>query len=139
MYKVKQIVKKWNYSLWIPLIRNRNLPLTTALTSAGVDEQLIVLQLFNRNQYSLPGVSGPWSNCTFLPSIWYVTFVNSLQVELSFKCTMKNWSLPPLNPEIHVRLTKLFVKEYPVKFIGVWGLSETQRNDILQWCVFDLQ
>lgn len=105
-------------------IKINKLPLTTAFTSARVDEQLRLLQLFNRNQYSLPGIKGPWPNRTSPPSPGSVKFPTSLQVEPLLRYTIKNWSSPPLNPEIHVPLMYLFVK-----FRGVCGLSETHKKN----------
>lgn len=115
-------------------IKINKLPLTTAFASAGVDEQVTLLQLLNRNQYSLPGIKGPWPKRTTPPSPVSVKFPTSLKVEPLFRDTMKNWSSPPLNPEIHARLMYIFVKELPLKFICVCGLSKThkkQYNEII--------
>lgn len=115
--------KNWYLYQNMKAIKINKLPLTTAFTSARVDEQLRLLQLFK----------GPWPKRTSPPSPGSVKFPTSLQVEPLLRYTIKNWSSPPLNPEIHVRLMYLFVN-----FRGVCGLSETHKKNNIRNYLYKL-
>lgn len=105
------------------------IPLTYTFISADSIEQLILLQLSKRYQTFWPGLECLVSKYTTLPSPGSVRFATSFHSRPLLIVTIKNWSMPPLNPDTHVKFTLPKASEYPVKFSGVWGLSWIQNTN----------